>query len=112
MKTAAAIAFTAMLLNAGCAAEPRRAAKSQTQPVGAVRTAEQANDVVRRHIRKAGGDPEKSELTAEWRRGAWHVMAWHIRFPNNTGASRFVPGGHTFYIVSPDGRVTDTLPGT
>ena len=46
-----------------------------------------------------------------WINGEWHVTSWHIFYPNNTGSSRFVPGGHTTYIVTPDGHITNTIPG-
>lgn len=95
----------------GCAKEPLRKRAATTQPTGSVRTPEEAVKIVQRHIRESGGDPTREEITAEWSRGQWRVIAWRIVYPNNTGASRFVPGGHQYYMVSPDGGVTKLMPG-
>jgi hypothetical protein len=105
------IALLAVLLIAGCAVEPRRDAGQPTKPSGWVRTAERAVEVIKSHIRKRGGDPAREEITAKWRRGEWHVTSWHIFYRANNGVSRFVPGGFTCYTVSPDGRITSTMPG-
>jgi hypothetical protein len=100
-------------LNWSCASSqpPPRVENANKKPTGSVRTAEQANEIVRRHIQRSGGDPTREEISALWHNGAWHVTAWRIWYPNNMGASRFVPGGHTSYVLSRDGRIIDTIPG-
>jgi hypothetical protein len=111
VKTASLLFLLLACHGAGCAREPRRALEARTQPTDSVTTAEQAVEVIRRHIRKLGGDPAREEISAEWLQGEWHLVSWHIFYPNHKGASRFVPGGHTYYTVTPDGRVTNSMPG-
>ena len=85
----------------------RRLPELQVEPA-----AVQAIAAAHAYIRERGSDP----LGAEWSArhmpdGTWSVMAWHIVYPNNSGSSRFVPGGHTFYTVSGDGKVLEVTEG-
>ena len=67
--------------------------------------------VVLADITRRGGDPKVEECTAAKTKDGWMVTAWHIMYPKNFGASRFVPGGFTTYIVSADGRIIQAVPG-
>ncbi len=67
--------------------------------------------VVLAEIKRNGGDPVREECSAREVDGLWRVTAWHIRYPNNEGSSRFVPGGFTTYVISGDGKILQTLPG-
>jgi hypothetical protein len=70
-----------------------------------------AVSVVLAEIQRRGGDPRREECSAKQLDEVWYVTAWHIRYPNNVGSSRFVPGGFTSYVVSTDGKILRTLPG-
>jgi hypothetical protein len=76
-----------------------------------IQSADDAIAVIRRATKRRGGDPNASEYHAKRTGRQWHVTAWHIWYPENTGSSRFVPGGFTSYTVSSDGRIVDTMPG-
>jgi Clp amino terminal domain, pathogenicity island component len=67
--------------------------------------------VVLADVQRRGGDPHREECSAKRSDGRWYVTAWHIWNPDNTGSSRFVPGGFTMYIVSDDGKILEALPG-
>jgi hypothetical protein len=67
--------------------------------------------VVLADVQRRGGDPHREECSAARRDGRWYVTAWHIWYPDNTGSSRFVPGGFTTYIVSDDGKILEAQPG-
>ena len=76
-----------------------------------VTTEAQAAAVVLEAIRKRGGDPKLEECSAKEVKGEWWVTAWHIRYPKNSGGSRFVPGGFTTYVVSREGTIERTIGG-
>lgn len=107
------------LASSGCKTASDDAVKNPTPkletaaPPQGVKTAtgEQAIAVAVADRRADGGDPANSEWSAKWLGEYWHVMAWRIMYPENTGGSRFVPGGYVTYRVSADGRVMATYPG-
>ena len=76
-----------------------------------VTTEADAIAVVLADIQRRGADPRREECSATKIDERWHVLAWHIWYPNNKGSSRFVPGGFTTYVVSTDGSILETLPG-
>lgn len=67
--------------------------------------------VVLADIQRRGGDPKREECSAVKDKRGWSVTAWHIWYPQNTGSSRFVPGGFTTYVVSDDGKIVEVQPG-
>jgi hypothetical protein len=96
---------------AACSHELRTVApaagESQADPAGV-----KAIAAAQTYMRERGGDPLREEWSAKYMSdGTWSVMAWHIMYPNNSGSSRFVPGGHTFYTVSGDGQVLEARAG-
>lgn len=104
-------AIAVIMNGAGCVNTPRPESVPARLSAGSIGTPEQAIAVVQRRVRASGGDPEQLEITARRQRSQWLVTAWRVVYPNNTGASRFTPGGYTTYVVGADGRVIDTLPG-
>ena len=82
-------------------------------PVGdrPIATAEEAIAVVLSDIRRQGGDPGRKECSATPMGDGWHVIAWHIWYPGNSGSSRFVPGGFTTYVVGREGVILKVVPG-
>jgi hypothetical protein len=72
---------------------------------------EEAIAVVLADVQRKGGDPHREECSAARIDGRWYVTAWYILYPDNTGSSRFVPGGFTTYILSNDGKILKVLPG-
>lgn len=92
----------------GCAAP----ATDQRQATPAPELTEtEAMAIVRGEIRNTGRDPALSELSARPAEGQWHVTAWHIRYPENKGATRFVPGGFTSYTIGASGEILTKRPG-
>lgn len=102
MKTARLFVLFFALQNSAFAERPRK---------HLVRTARQAVEVVRRHIRQRGGDPAREEISATRGKTAWQVTSWHIVNPSATGGSRFMPGGYTEFTVSVDGRIAEASGG-
>jgi hypothetical protein len=110
MKVTLQIAALTVLFITACA--PQQRAQPPAPVIGRqVDTEAEAVAVVLADVQCRGGDPRKEECSAKLMDGNWHVVAWHIWYPNNTGSSRFVPGGFTVYVVSTDGRIIKTLPG-
>jgi hypothetical protein len=72
---------------------------------------EAAIAVVLADVKRKGGDPHREECSATRIDGRWYVTAWHIWYPDDTGSSRFVPGGFKTYILSNDGKILEVLPG-
>ena len=68
-------------------------------------------EAVRTHQQRHGRDPRKEEITATWDGAQWQAISWHIVHPENQGSSRFVPGGMTYYTVSPENEIVSVTPG-
>ena len=99
---------------AGCGPGDYYGARSRTASIpqsGRIQSADDAIAVVRRATKRRGGDPNASEYHVSHRGDQWVVMSWHIHYPENTGPSRFVPGGYTSYTISSDGKILETMPG-
>jgi hypothetical protein len=111
MKAILPIPFLLALLLAACAHQQRA---SPSRPVGgrAIVSGADAIAVVLADIQRRGGDPRREECSAHPTDEGWWVTAWHIFHPHHKGDRRFVPGGFTDYIVSRDGRILKTLPGS
>jgi hypothetical protein len=105
------ILLAVMALSCAHKAPSPETTEVSTRPSGSVRTPEQAVEIVRQYIRRNGGDPNREEISANWYRGNWSVSALHIWYSKNQGASRFVPGGNTLYVISPNGHIIDAIPG-
>lgn len=76
-----------------------------------VTTEADAVAVVVADIQRRGGNPRREEISATKREEDWWVTAWHIWYPRNVGASRFVPGGFTTYVLRQDGTISKVVPG-
>lgn len=99
-----------LLLGAACA---RQQYAQRLEPaVGRqITTENEAIAVVLEEIERRGDDPERYECNARPSEKGWMVVAWRIIYPENVGASRFVPGGFTSYLVSPEGEILMRRPG-
>lgn len=109
-----AVLISFLLLIVGCGSNDRGQPKPQAAAISrsaSIQTADDAISVVRRDIKRRGHDPNGAEFHASQTGTNWSVTAWHIWYPNNTGSSRFVPGGFTSYTVSNDGKINGTIPG-
>jgi hypothetical protein len=103
-----------VLVSASCGQPDHVPPKPQSAAIpheARIQTAEDAIAVVRHATKRRGGDPTASEYHAHRSGKDWFVKAWHIRYPDETGSSRFVPGGFTTYTVGNDGRILATMPG-
>ena len=109
-----AVLISFLLLLAGCVSHDRISSKPHAAAIprdARIQTADDAIAVIRRATKSRGCDPNASEYHANRSGKDWFVTAWHIWYPNNTGSSRFVPGGYTAYTVSHDGKILATMPG-
>ena len=109
-----AVLISFLLLFVGCVSHDRVQPKPHAESIPSdarIQTADDAIAVVRRATKRRGYEPNASEYHANRSGKDWFVMAWHIMYPNNTGSSRFVPGGFTTYTVSNDGKILETMPG-
>ena len=109
-----AVLISFLLLLVGCGSHDRVQPKPHSAAIphdARIQTADDAIAVVRRATKRRGGDPNASEYHANRSGEDWFVMAWHIQYPSETGASRFVPGGWTSYTISNDGKILQTMPG-
>ena len=65
----------------------------------------------RRAVTERDSWPHGAEFTAKPFKDGWAVTAWRIEYPNNKGASRFVPGGFRSITIDRTGKVTQYLRG-
>src|SRR5437868_4400299 len=78
---------------------------------GEVRDEQAAIGIARRVVAERESWPHGAEFTARATKDGWTVTAWRIDYPNNPGASRFVPGGFRTITFDRAGKVTQYLPG-
>jgi hypothetical protein len=109
-----AILLALLFLLAGCGLPDRVSSANSAAAIPSsarIQTAEAAIAVVRRATKRRGRDPNASEYHARRIDNEWSVLAWHIWYPENSGESRFVPGGFTSYTVSDAGTILRVMPG-
>jgi hypothetical protein len=70
-----------------------------------------AIDAARRAVAERDSWPHGAEFTAKPIKDGWTVTAWRIEYPNNKGASRFVPGGFRSITIDRAGKVTQYFRG-
>jgi len=100
-----------ILLLTACAHRPHIVSPSSADGPGQILTEADAVAVVLAKIQSDGGDPAREECSARKTENGWHVIAWHIWYPEKSGSSRFVPGGFTTYLLGDDGKILEKIPG-
>ncbi|HEX8295504.1 MAG TPA: hypothetical protein VF593_04350 [Chthoniobacteraceae bacterium] len=113
-RASTAVLIALLFLLTGCGFPDRVSSANSAAAIPSsarIQTADAAVAVVRRATKRRGRDPNASEYHARRIDNEWSVLAWHIWYPENSGESRFVPGGFTSYTVSDAGKILQVMPG-
>jgi len=54
---------------------------------------------------------DRADFTIERQNSQWHVTAWRVEHPKETGSKRYVPWGHREIWVDDAGKVVDYRTG-
>ena len=66
---------------------------------------------LKNYLISQGENIDHDNITAKYIHGEWNLQRWIAMYPENEGSSKFVPGGHTMYLVSTNGLLTRIVHG-